>query len=281
MKTLKKILFFIFVLSIFPPVNFSQERTEWILNLASFGADSSTKTYKNLDGSRVFISSGIPGIPGILGVAWHRDFSPTIKKTKRITLEGKLISGVNVDSVEMYFLLQDSLGTWTFYGASKSILTNQWQTFYWDWDPASTVESIYRIQLSFQTRSGATYTSSTVFVKNLKHTDSSDVSAIIDFGCTTTVFVTMQIPTGFALEQNYPNPFNPATTIRYQLPVADQVSLKVYDLLGREVATLVNEYQPAGTHDIEFSGRDFPSGIYFYRLQGESINLVKKMMLIK
>ncbi len=74
------------------------------------------------------------------------------------------------------------------------------------------------------------------------------------------------IPSSFALEQNYPNPFNPTTTIKYDLKTGGKVSLKVFDLLGREVAALVNQYQNAGYYSTEFSGKNLSSGIYFYKL---------------
>jgi len=100
-----------------------------------------------------------------------------------------------------------------------------------------------------------------------------------------------QIPAGYALNQNYPNPFNPETTISYQIPAAGFVTLKVYDVLGNEVALLVNEYQPAGVYNLKFntSGYNLSSGIYFYTLRiannafgsGESIIQTRKMLLIK
>ena len=70
----------------------------------------------------------------------------------------------------------------------------------------------------------------------------------------------------FTLEQNYPNPFNPSTVISYQLPVSSDVTLKVYDVLGNEVATLVNEEKSAGSYEVEFSADGLTSGIYFYKL---------------
>ncbi|MDP1994550.1 MAG: T9SS type A sorting domain-containing protein, partial [Ignavibacteria bacterium] len=87
------------------------------------------------------------------------------------------------------------------------------------------------------------------------------------------VEVEIETPAQFSLSQNYPNPFNPSTAISYQLSAFSLVTLKVYDILGREVATLVNEYQQAGTYNVKFNARHFersreiPSGVYFYRLQ--------------
>ncbi len=85
----------------------------------------------------------------------------------------------------------------------------------------------------------------------------------------------------FALEQNYPNPFNPATIISYQLSVNGFVSLKVYDVLGNEVRTLVNEYKPAGSYEAVFNASGLSSGIYYYQLKSGKFNQVKKMLLIK
>ncbi len=86
----------------------------------------------------------------------------------------------------------------------------------------------------------------------------------------------------FILHQNYPNPFNPQTTIRYALPRGSTVTLKVYDVLGREVATLVhNERIAAGNHEVSFNAENFPSGMYFYRLQTEGYVETKQMVLIR
>jgi hypothetical protein len=85
----------------------------------------------------------------------------------------------------------------------------------------------------------------------------------------------------FALEQNYPNPFNPSTSIRYRVSIISNVSLKVYDVLGNEVATLVNEEKPAGTYEVSFNASELSSGIYFYKLSAGSLVKTKKMILIK
>jgi hypothetical protein len=89
------------------------------------------------------------------------------------------------------------------------------------------------------------------------------------------------LPDKYALHQNYPNPFNPSTQISYGLTKATHVSLKVFDLLGREVAILVDEIHPAGTHSATFDGSNFPSGIYFYHLQAGDFTMTKKMVLLK
>jgi len=88
-------------------------------------------------------------------------------------------------------------------------------------------------------------------------------------------------PSVFSLEQNYPNPFNPSTIISWQSPVSNYQTLKVFDILGNEVATLVNEFKPAGKYEVEFYASEIPSGVYFYKLQAGSFVETKKMLLLK
>ncbi|NOX66447.1 MAG: T9SS type A sorting domain-containing protein [Chlorobi bacterium] len=98
-----------------------------------------------------------------------------------------------------------------------------------------------------------------------------------------------QLPTEYSLSQNYPNPFNPSTTIKYSIPTAGQafqiVQLKVYDILGREVATLVNKHQKPGNYEVQFNAksvnRRMSSGVYFYTLKSGKFLLSKKMILLK
>jgi hypothetical protein len=88
-------------------------------------------------------------------------------------------------------------------------------------------------------------------------------------------------PSDFTLEQNYPNPFNPSTNIRFSLTEANQVTLKVFDMLGQEVVTLVNEFINAGSYEVTFDASNLPTGIYTYSLTAGNFQSVKKMMLIK
>lgn len=89
------------------------------------------------------------------------------------------------------------------------------------------------------------------------------------------------IPTEFNLSQNYPNPFNPVTLIKYQVPEASLVSVKIYDLIGREVAVLVNEVKQTGSYQVKFNGENFASGVYFYKMVAGDFSSVKKMNLLK
>ena len=89
------------------------------------------------------------------------------------------------------------------------------------------------------------------------------------------------LPTQYALQQNYPNPFNPATTIEYSIPQQSPVTVKIFDLLGREVAVLVNEEKDAGRYSVQWNAAAMPSGIYFYRLQTGQFTEAKRMILMK
>ena len=88
-------------------------------------------------------------------------------------------------------------------------------------------------------------------------------------------------PEGFVLAQNFPNPFNPATKIAFTLPTGTAVTLTVYDVNGRQIAVLINEFRDAGSHEVSFEGSNLPGGVYFYRLQAGSFTQTRKMMLIR
>jgi predicted GH43/DUF377 family glycosyl hydrolase len=135
----------------------------------------------------------------------------------------------------------------------------------------------------------------TDFDGDQRNPDSTDIGADEFDGIykVTGVENELGIPTEFALEQNYPNPFNPSTKISWQLPVGSQQTLKIYDVLGNEIMTLIDEYKPAGRYEIEFNShsgevRNLPSGVYFYQLKvypaiggaGDYIS-TKKMILLK
>lgn len=90
-----------------------------------------------------------------------------------------------------------------------------------------------------------------------------------------------EIPTEFALLQNYPNPFNPSTTIRYDVPERADVTLKIYDVMGREVAELINDKKDPGAYEIVWDARGFASGVYFYRISAGDFTSVRKLVLMK
>ena len=94
------------------------------------------------------------------------------------------------------------------------------------------------------------------------------------------------IPTKFYLYQNYPNPFNPDTKIKYDVPIIGKrnsfhVQVRIYDILGREISTLVNDYKQSGSYEIEWNASNYASGIYFYKIEAGDFITTKKMLLIK
>ena len=97
----------------------------------------------------------------------------------------------------------------------------------------------------------------------------------------TNVNIGESIIESFDIFQNYPNPFNPSTTIKYQIPELSFVTIKVYDVLGNEISTIVNEEKPAGEYEVEFDGNGLTSGIYFYQLRAGDYTDTKKMILLK
>ena len=107
----------------------------------------------------------------------------------------------------------------------------------------------------------------------------------IDFGGTyeysKIVEVEITSPAKFELAQNYPNPFNPNTSISFTIPQSGNVKLSVYNLLGQEITTLVNEYREAGTYNIEFNATNLNSGVYLYKIESNGLTLTKKMTLLK
>jgi len=116
-------------------------------------------------------------------------------------------------------------------------------------------------------------------------TNSENIAAADTFkvepATTVSTEFTPEIPEDYVLEQNYPNPFNPATIINFALPETGQIRLEVYNVLGRRVATLVNEKKAAGTHQVRFDGRGLASGMYIYRLQAADNVITRKMLLVK
>jgi hypothetical protein len=104
---------------------------------------------------------------------------------------------------------------------------------------------------------------------NGTNTYSREVETIID------------VPLAYSLNQNYPNPFNPSTTINYEIPVSNKITIKVYNILGDEVTTLVNEQKDAGRYQVIFNASRYTSGVYFYRVQAGNFVQTKKMILLK
>jgi hypothetical protein len=103
---------------------------------------------------------------------------------------------------------------------------------------------------------------------------------VLSLNCPTGI-QTIELPNHYILNQNYPNPFNPSTTIKFGLPRNENVRLVVYDMLGREVKVLVNEYKTTGTYEVNFDASSLASGVYFYKLETPNFAMTRKMLLIK
>jgi L-ascorbate metabolism protein UlaG (beta-lactamase superfamily) len=108
-----------------------------------------------------------------------------------------------------------------------------------------------------------------------------DSTFALEGGSITPVQTNAILPQGFKMDQNYPNPFNPSTTINFQLPTNAFVTLRVYDILGREVATLVNQHRNAGSYSVKFDADNLPSGIYFYRYNAGAYSRTMKLTVLK
>lgn len=113
------------------------------------------------------------------------------------------------------------------------------------------------------------------------HGRTSEFSACFEIVSGVSIADEVLLPTAYAVYQNYPNPFNPSTTIHYDVPQANRIQLVVFDLLGRTVATLVNERKEAGRHEITFDADDLPSGTYFYQLRTQGFTETKKLVLLR
>ena len=95
------------------------------------------------------------------------------------------------------------------------------------------------------------------------------------------VSIKNEVPRYFQLSQNYPNPFNPITIINYSIPQASYITLKIYNVLGKEITTLVNEEKLPGNYKVEFNGSNLSSGIYFYRIRAGNFTATKKLVILK
>jgi len=135
--------------------------------------------------------------------------------------------------------------------------------------------------LSPQLRSIDTVTGNSTFICSYTSATLSCAIATIADNITAIDPTGTIIPDEYFISQNYPNPFNPVTKIKFGLPNNNNVKLTIYDVIGREIALLVNEFKHAGTYVVDFDGTNLPSGLYFCRLEAGEVTLTKKMLLVK
>lgn len=154
--------------------------------------------------------------------------------------------------------------TYSFNGESPEGATLNATTGEFSWTPVANQTAIYLIKIKVSDGTAEATTQAEITVTGVVGVD--DVAAL---------------PTEFTLEQNYPNPFNPTTVIKFGLPEQSNVTLKVYNLLGQEVATLLNTVKAAGWHEVNFNAASLSTGLYIYRIEAKDFVSIKKMMLVK
>ena len=121
----------------------------------------------------------------------------------------------------------------------------------------------------------------TIYPEETRNSVMSAVMNYLSSEITSTEGVYSGSPDKYSISQNYPNPFNPTTKISFSIPEMNNVQLKIFDILGREISTLMNEEKPAGTYEVELEGSSLSSGIYFYQIKSSKYSDIKKMLLIK
>jgi photosystem II stability/assembly factor-like uncharacterized protein len=138
----------------------------------------------------------------------------------------------------------------------------------WNLQVSNTTEKLWSVDFINETTGWAAG-----WVGVIVHTTNGGITAINP--------ITNEIPSEYNLDQNYPNPFNPMTNVKFQMPNSAFVGLRIYDILGRLVATLVNEYLKAGFYNVSWNASNYPSGVYYYKLTAGNYTETKKMILIK
>jgi DNA-binding beta-propeller fold protein YncE len=220
---------------------------------------------------RLNFSSGMAVLVGTADNVnyWGLSFSPS----------GKLWASARHDNDSIYIVntstgAAKSMGTIGFFAIPRSIAFNSVGALYCLIDNGNGED--YLATLDTLTGAATLVSENPLSVSNL-----SAIAMRSDAVVSVSQEQNLQLPKTFSLSQNYPNPFNPTTTIRYALPSSANVKLVVYDLLGREIATLVNEEQSAGWKEVQWNATGFASGMYFYRLNAGGFVEVKKMLVVK
>ncbi len=216
---------------------------------------------------------------GVLVIGWADTLSEEFPIPDSVHGDFKWLSGFqNLDSVQIRVSITTKDDKFIDWGAWNTLTRedSMWKNFSWFLDTSGIGDKVkgwkmkvFLFVFQLYAPPGA-YTGGSIQMKNL---DAKGVTTGIEGGGLR--------PSGFKLEQNYPNPFNPSTIINFSLPAGEKVVLKVYDILGREVSTLMDQYMSAGSHLVNFDASNLPSGTYFYRITAGDFVKVKKMLLLK
>ncbi len=205
-------------------------------------------------------------VQGICPEGWHIPQYSEIKKLATyIDNDGRKINKLGTNTTGFSGLLSGYS-----YASSLIYLNMGYETFFWT---TKTLENIHASTMWLSTE-----TAFSIILAEPK-INGNCVRCIKDI--TTPVTDEVQNVNKFSLDQNFPNPFNPSTTIKYSIPVSNIVSLKVYNILGKEVADLVNEYKNSGTYEVEFNAANLSSGTYFYKIKSGNYMETKKLLLLK
>ena len=291
MKTLLiSLVLFVFLT---PPVlsqNVGVQSENWIYVPFSLTVLDTNNTFSSLlEGTQIFSIYGYT-IPGtIYGggwsvlTTWRKRFEdyPVIPDTFAVDL--RVNAQTNLLDARIGIAMQDSF----YYGSDISqpfVFNGEWQTLKFE---TSLFKSFLNNFIKFYfvfllVSEDSCYIGTVVEVDNFRGID--DTLGVImydDFDYPSLVTIIEQNLTDFVLEQNYPNPFNPSTTIRFTVPERERVSLVVFNFLGQEMQTLVSEERGIGTYEVSFDASEFPSGVYFYKLQAGSYVETKKMVFLK
>ncbi|MEO8231692.1 MAG: T9SS type A sorting domain-containing protein [Ignavibacteriota bacterium] len=244
--------------------NFDEGKSFWELN--TFNA-SATGTF-DIDSSNVLIgkNSAKINVTGSSGTNWHIQFAQSFKIYPNHKYKFKF-TAKSSGTKYLEYILQQSVSPYTIYLSKSITLSSSPQTI------LDSVEISTNDDVKFSFLLGSSQLV-TVWIDDVNITE-------ITTGTTDITKNYGLLPINFQLNQNYPNPFNPSTSINYAISSKQFVSLKVYDVLGDEVATLVNEEKPAGNYEVNFDASKLSSGVYFYKLQSGSFMQTRKMTLLR
>ena len=236
--------------------------------------------------SQLFSSKGIHfsfGSIFVFNTEWKKDFSETAVPSYFLIDYNIQEVSKNVTELIFHFKYGRPFAQ-AGYGLAPPINIGEWQTITID---TSTLSSFTYIHLIFENQrsDSAQEVSYKILIDNLRLVYEDTTIVLDSFGDSIIVNVKndylSDIPSSFYLYQNYPNPFNPSTIIRFSIPEESSVTLKVFNTLGEEITTLINENIIAGNYEVEFKRTALPSGVYFYRLQAGNFFETKKMIFMK